>query len=581
MSELKALVDALRGMSNDELRQVCTTRLVQLSNLADFYALAEALNTSKSYSAIVGSLSRIQLDSLAKISRGETVADTAFESLHSLLLAYRVGEKQFTFENLLDQLKQHRAFTRSLMVVPELDEQPEQETIDRNAGLAAFETMQAITELIFDVERHLVREVGKGGVGLPDVKRLAQALGRPNDYAKRTFALAERLGLTAVLGGRHLLTGLAMRWIAWSPLERLGAFVEYFKHLTGASQVEELAKLPAGTSLRFWLVSNFPLAETTDSSRIGQILKNADAFGLAFDAHTTSWFVDGILGTKGFSSKIEAHLPKVQERIILQGDLSIIAPGPLPTSLEQKLRKFAETESVSLASTYRLSPLSVCHGLELGLSISDIETTLADASGKPLPQPVAYLLKEVATRFGRLTLVEGSTFEARTLIRSEDNILLAEIGNDQRLRPFGFTRPSASAIASRFEPSVVYFGLRECGYLAIRKDSEGRVISPIETTEPTAVLDASGQNSDAIERLRSADAASLDSGDDETLVRQIQLAIRNKAKLSITVALADGNRVTVELVPSSVANGRMRGRDIKAQVERTLPLTTIVTLTLA
>ena len=72
---------------------------------------------------------------------------------------------------------------------------------------------------------------------------------------------------------------------------------------------------------------------------------------------------------------------------------------------------------------------------------------------------------------------------------------------------------------------------------------------------------------------------SLDS--DELMIRQIQLAIRNKALLGLKVKVADGSLAEFELMPSGIANGRVRGKDRKAQIERTLPLTSIVSIDLA
>jgi hypothetical protein len=242
---------------------------------------------------------------------------------------------------------------------------------------------------------------------------------------------------------------------------------------------------------------------------------------------------------------------------------------------------FAATESIGLASTYRLTNLSVCHGLELGLTIVEITDTLQAASGKPIPQPIDYLLREVSNRFGKLVITASELGDHRSNVLSDDNLLLTELGNDQRLRPFSFSRLAADRLACRFEPSVVYFGLRECGYLAIRKGADGSVISPIETTNPAPQSSFKDKWTDAIERIRKADAESRQSGNDEALTRQVQMAIRNKAKLAITVNLPDGKQSVIELIPSSIANGRLRGRDLKAQVERTLPLSTIEGISLA
>jgi hypothetical protein len=270
----------------------------------------------------------------------------------------------------------------------------------------------------------------------------------------------------------------------------------------------------------------------------------------------------------------------VQERIILQADGSIIAPGPLATSVEARLRKVAETESIGLASTYRLTPLSITHGLELGEKTSEIREMLTQLSAVSLPQPVEYLLADVEKRFGKLQIGPGN-LEWRSQISSEDAVLLTEISSDTRLKPFALHRQAPELLACRFEPSVVYFGLRECGFLAIRVDGSGRVISPITTVEPMATSLAASPIDAKVAEIFAEDQKlnSLDS--DELMIRQIQLAIRNKAMLSLKVKVADGSVADFELMPSGIANGRVRGKDRKAQIERTLPLASIVSIDLA
>ena len=581
MSELRQLVEALRGLSDDGLRSLVAARLIPLSNIDDFYSLAEILNSPKSYASVIGSLSRRQLSTLSAVSEGEAVKDSDFESLLKLQLVYRNQGKAKAYDALLEQLKSNKAFTRSLRVVGEPSTAPTQIDIDKNCGLIASETMQALTELIFDVEKHLIREVGKGGVGLPDVKRLASALGKPNDFAKTTFALASRLGLMTLNQGRHLLTAEAIEWLEQDQLARMKTLYANFTDLLGLELAHELSSLKAGASLRLWLEEQFPLAENSVGSRIAQILLSAESFGLTFEEQTASWFTAAVTGSKSFEKMISPNLPAVQERIILQADLSIIAPGPLPTKIEALLRRFANTENIGLASTYRLSALSVCHGLETGLTTEEIAEILTTAFGSKLPQPVEYLLAEVKGRFGRLVVTDAKIGESRSVIESADNVLLTEIGNDPRLRPFSLVRPSNEKLSCRFEPSVVYFGLRECGYLAIRKDETGKVISPIESAETATNQSALNKWDERIAKLREADLSSAKAGNDEVMTRQVQTAIRNKAKLSITVNRPDGTQLIIELEPSGIANGRLRGLDRKAQVERTLPLTTISAISLA
>ena len=128
---------------------------------------------------------------------------------------------------------------------------------------------------------------------------------------------------------------------------------------------------------------------------------------------------------------------------------------------------------------------------------------------------------------------------------------------------------------------MVYFGLRECGFLAIRVDGEGKVISPIATAAPMAATASISPIEAKLASMLTEDQKLGGSDGDEFLIRQIQLAIRNKALLKIQVRLTGGELTTFELLPSALANGRLRGKDRKAQIERTLPLSTIVELDLA
>jgi hypothetical protein len=201
------------------------------------------------------------------------------------------------------------------------------------------------------------------------------------------------------------------------------------------------------------------------------------------------------------SKRLESQLPKTQERLIIQADLSMIAPGPLPTKIEMELRRFAETEQISMACTYRLSPLSISHGLETGLSESQIRELLERLSGSKLPQPVDYLVREANQRFGRLTVSTGP-LEARALVKSADPILLTQILNDPKLKPFSLRQNPAGDLFSRFEPEVVYFGLREAGHIAVRVDERGAVISPRQVATRTSSINVVTSIEGDIERLR-------------------------------------------------------------------------------
>jgi hypothetical protein len=127
---------------------------------------------------------------------------------------------------------------------------------------------------------------------------------------------------------------------------------------------------------------------------------------------------------------------------------------------------------------------------------------------------------------------------------------------------------------------VVYFGLRELGFTAIRVDESGQVISPRIVAKISGASQLLSTVDQDIERMREQEAKLGDAPDGDDVMRQIHLAIKNKTKIEITVASRTGAEVLFTLEPIGIANGRLRAKDRKADIERTLPLTSILKVTL-
>ena len=66
-------------------------------------------------------------------------------------------------------------------------------------------------------------------------------------------------------------------------------------------------------------------------------------------------------------------------------------------------------------------------------------------------------------------------------------------------------------------------------------------------------------------------------GDEAWIRRTLELARREKAPVRIAIDYA-GRRSELVLVPTSVSGPRLRGRDLAADVERTIPISSIAEL---
>lgn len=581
MSDQLQVAAALRRMDDLSLVQLAKIRSINTAHLRDFFDYADALTAPKSATAAIASLSNRQLDALEAIIEGKKPETKVASELAELALVDKSKSGYSVFDYALScfsELSKSKSTAR-LSAIGEQNQLSIDE-VDRDAHLAIFEIIQALTELVFDLEQRYIREVGKRGVGLPDIKRLANHLRKPNEYAKQVFEIAIWANLAVVTNGRWQLGAQYDNWLTWSDGQRWSHLAKVWLEMLGDAGARELDSIGAGNSFEQALQSSYRFADLAVNSRLNRVSDLAQKIGLVAGDQVASWFAQVIAGDLAKAEQlVSSGLPTQARKLIIQGDLTLIAPSPLPTELEIQLRKIADTEQIGMASSYRLSALSVSHGLETGMSASDIRNLLEELSDHDLPQPVDYLLRESEQRFGRLKVSEAKN-SSHTIVTSEDSILLAEIQNNQKLKPLALHFSDKGDLHTRFESELVYFTLRDSGYAAVRVDSRGRVISPTEMTERESVAESAKTIALDVQRLRDQDAKLGSEPDDDDLLRQIQLAIKNKATALVTLQTSTGEQIEYLIQPVGLANGRLRAKDRKADVERTLPLTSITSIVL-
>lgn len=602
MSDLLLLANELRSRDDAQLTALIRRRQV-LGQPKDFFDLAQSLLAPKSLYSCLVKLAASEAEALALLIQGqEPKMLRDFDSYHLALLELGLvvrggpGGKLTVLEAVASQAgplmtawasggTKHGVQAMPAGIAALANPQStSQEASLGLAAIAAFETQQALTELVLDIEEHLIRHVGKTGFGVGDVKRLAGHLRKSNTAVRGYYLLAQQLKLVQLEGDRWWLSAAAQNYLDAPVMQRWQIIAKQWVLSLGSVGAGELSALLTQNpdlSLVDALAQVFPLADESLGQELHLLAEQAQGIGFSVSGMPTSLALYCLIGDfEAATLALTPHLPKAQRTLIVQADLSLIAPGPLETNVESTLRKFAQIEQVSVACTYRLSALSLSHGLECGLTSQQIRDLLADLSGKALPQPVEYLLREAESRFGRLRLLEGKGTE-RTLIQSTDGLLLTEILNDVRLRPFGLFAITASSLATRFESEVVYFGLRDVGYVPVRIDSDGKVVSPQAKRSWAAGVSAAVSDPivELVEQLRKADDRVGADPDDQDLLRQIQLALKNKAELNVVLTGRDGSEVEFRVLPTSLANGRLRGLDKKADIERTLPLERILRVT--
>ncbi|MEV4613773.1 helicase C-terminal domain-containing protein [Kitasatospora sp. NPDC049258] len=168
---------------------------------------------------------------------------------------------------------------------------------------------------------------------------------------------------------------------------------------------------------------------------------------------------------------LDPLLPRPLDHVILQPDLTAIAPGPLLTPLAQALALCADVESKGGATVYRFTPESVRRALDAGRSASDLHAFLAQHSRTPVPQPLSYLIDDVARRHGVLRVGAASSY-----LRCDDPALLAEVLADRRAAELRLRLLAPTVLAAQVGPETLLGVVRQMGYAPVAESAEGDVV---------------------------------------------------------------------------------------------------------
>ena len=213
------------------------------------------------------------------------------------------------------------------------------------------------------------------------------------------------------------------------------------------------------------------------------------------------------------ATSLAEALPVDVDHVLIQADLTIVAPGPLVASAARNLRLLADVESRGHATVYRISESSIRRAMDAGWDADTIHSLLSDLSRTPVPQPLTYLVDDVARRHGAVR-VGG----ALAYIRSDNAEALSAILGDRRLRALGLQRIADSVIVSQAPTSELLTALRNSGYapaaespdgvVVIRRPEDHRTRAPRSAPVTTRRLPEDTLVAAAVRTLRAGDKAS-------------------------------------------------------------------------
>jgi hypothetical protein len=614
-SSTLSLAERLRDLGDAELTGLLTLREVRDVRLRDFFDLADALLDPASVQKALSFRDRTTLAALGAVGEletdaaGPTTAQVAarlgelapgvaerLESAYDLALVDRAGDRWHAYAAVTEQLR-----TWTSIGLPALDELISEPSpgalspvnpsdarfIDHIAAEHAWGSTNAIAALLAEIQREPARELARGGIALPESKRLAAVMAVEIDDVGPLVQIAARAGLAALDGGVWLPAQGANEWM-------LRASGERWAHLAGAwferlpGDIRELLSSRAhaiwGERLADYVRWLFPAGGTWMRERALAYSRDAEVLGITAN-HSPSTPGSALLasGEDAAAGAMSSLFPPETDKVYLQHDLTIVSTGPLIPRLDARLRGIADVESRAVATTYRVSEQSINRALATGETADSIREFLAGISLSGIPQPLEYLIVGAAARFGslrvgRITAPTTSANEqgAASYVTAEDASLLSAVLVDHGLGSIGLSRVGPYRAVSRFDQGVVFWALSEARYPAAAEDENGAIVlldrrrvakAPAEGGESTA--------SAIVRKLRLGGESTSEETGQAWLERQIDTAIRAKLALTVTVAMPDGSSIDLQLEPASLAGGRLRARDRRSDLERTLPLSSI------
>jgi len=380
----------------------------------------------------------------------------------------------------------------------------------RNVQLAAIANITTFLRWTEEVLNFWAQEpataLRSGGLGVRDLKELSLHLGVDESCTAFVAEVAYLSGLLTIDPDDKILPthqfdiwltqNASVKWqllaSAWLSTSRVSGLVGKEGSKNVAPLGPELDRSSAVTTRRLTLTllqENSQIAVDIDSlfaaatwlapaKRAGGLQKDyiiwamreAEWLGITGQGVLSSYGADFLTG--GDSSSVDTDLPKAVDHILIQSDNTAIAPGPLEHEVAQELALIADVESRGGATVFRFSEGSIRRGLDHGRTGEEISKFLAKTSKTPMPQPLEYLIADVAKKHGKLRVGNTASF-----IRCEDSALITQILGDKRLDVLGLRKIAPEVLICGHDATEAMNILRSCGYLPAAEDSRGLLLS--------------------------------------------------------------------------------------------------------
>lgn len=407
---------------------------------------------------------------------------------------------------------------------------------DQQAGQTAADLVTDVAAILDGWSAEPAKLLQNGGLGIREVRRVAKLVGRSERDAARLIEIAACAGLADVDldEGVALPTASYDRWLGLTPSSRWAELAAGWMaaplHLSVAGARDGKDKVipplldrppEAGALIRRQVVVDLlasePAGRAVDAASlvarvewqapavweggpaqqetlVAWVLEETDLLAITAAASLSSFGREMITDNPDAAvAVIDSLLPPVTRELILQADMTAIATGELAPDVRAELDLLADMESKGGATTFRFSEASLRRAFDAGRQSDEIMAFLSDHAPKGIPQSVAYLVEDLARRFGQVRVGTAACY-----LRSEDPALLAEVVRARKTAHLRLQLLAPTIAVSDIEPLMVVGGLRQAGYLAAAERPDGTLVLTRPAVRRAPTPDARDEDPNAL-----------------------------------------------------------------------------------
>ena len=506
--------------------------------------------------------------------------------------------------------------------------------VERTAAGAAFEVVRRLELLLDHWGAHPPAELRAGGLGVRELKAAATHIhvdepttallvevaaearllaARYDDDGNAVFAPTDDFDAWTRRPTAERWSALASAWLGSSRLPGLvGARdaagkahtalspenASVFAAETRRMTLDQLADLPPGEVLASgtgpaslverlsWLRPRRP---RTRADQVAWALREATTLGVVALGGVPA-YARALLAGEDAAAALAPLLPEPVDHVLLQADLTAVAPGPLEPDLARRLQVAAEVESRGGATVYRFTAHSLRRALDLGWTAAELHAFVAGVSRTPVPQPLSYLIDDTARTYGNVRVGHAEAF-----VRADDEAALTELLLHPQAGSLGLRRLAPTVLISTAPLDVLLPRLRELGAAPAVEAPDGslhvarpdalRARTPKERGRQERAARESAAVARVVAAIRAGDRAvaerpaglpALTPGDSMTALRQAVAA-----RASVLIAYVDNHGASTERIidPLGVEGGWLTARDHRSEEVRTFAVHRITSVT--